>query len=74
MHFIDRANIYFKGGIGMNIIFSDIEKTFIARMENTDTFEEVEALAEEIYNYAWQNERRINSSLEMDEEFIHGSL
>jgi len=51
--FIDRANVYFKGGLqSLNIIFTDEEKKFIQRMERLETFDEVMELTEELYNYA----------------------
>jgi hypothetical protein len=51
--FIDRANVYFKGGLqSLNIQFSPEEKAFISRMEKLETFEEVIELTEELYNYA----------------------
>ena len=47
---IDRINLYFKGNPGMP--FSDDEKVWVTRASNTNTFEEVVALAEELYAYA----------------------
>ena len=47
---IDRINLYFKGNPGMP--FSDEEKVWVTRASNTNTFEEVVALAEELYAYA----------------------
>lgn len=62
MSFADRSNIYFKGGIGLNIKFSDKEKAFLARMENTETFEDVIALTEEIFEYAKNEEQNTEST------------
>lgn len=50
--FIDRANIYFKGGIGFGIKFNAVEDDFLRRMDNTKTFEEVATLTEEIFRYS----------------------
>lgn len=50
--FIDKANIYFKGGIGFGIKFSDKEKDFLRRMDTTTTFDEVSVLTEEIFRYS----------------------
>jgi hypothetical protein len=49
--FIDRLNIYFKGGVAMDINFSNEEKVWISRAGNTETFEDVIKLTEEILVY-----------------------
>ena len=55
MPFIDRLNMYFKGGamgtLG-RIIFSKEEAPFVKRVENAETFEDVIALTEEIYRFS----------------------
>ena len=59
--FIDRANVYFKGGSTiLNIQFSDEEKKFIKRMENLETFEDVMTLTEEIYAWSKANKEDEN--------------
>ena len=52
MTFIDRMNIYFKGGYAMNIQFNAEERKFIKRAEDAETWAEVLQLTEEIYAYA----------------------
>lgn len=52
LNFIDRANIYFKGGFNLGIRFNDEERDFIKRMENAETFKEVLELTEEIFRRA----------------------
>ena len=52
---IDRINLYFKGNPGVN--FSDDEKDFVTRAANTNTFEEVIALAKEIYGFAEEKQK-----------------
>ena len=47
---IDRINLYFKGN--PNMPFSDEEVVWVTRASNTITFEQVVALAEELYQYA----------------------
>lgn len=49
--FIDRLNIYFKGGVAMDITFSNEEKVWINRAANTETFDEVVKLTEEIFAF-----------------------
>jgi hypothetical protein len=53
LSFIDRANLYFKGGsLNMNLEFSSEERSLLSRMDNTETFEDVIKLTEEIYRLA----------------------
>ena len=51
---IDRINLYFKGN--PNMPFSDEEMVWVDRAANTNTFEEVISLAEELYEYAKQKQ------------------
>jgi len=54
--FIDRANLYFKGGSTMlNLKFTDEERKYIRRMENLETFDEVIKLTEEVFNFSKKN-------------------
>ena len=55
MNFIDRLNLYFKGGnIHFNITFTPEEKVLVKKVENAETFVDVEILTEEIYLYCKQ--------------------
>jgi hypothetical protein len=67
--FIDRANIYFKGGYGMGISFSAAEKAFIKRMEDAETFEDVIKITTDVFEYALtvEKENRKNESAENDQ-------
>ena len=70
MNFIDRLNIYFKGGnIHYNITFSNAEKVFLKKVENAETWDEVVALTEEIYSYSKEQQEHLN---EMQETLIAG--
>ena len=55
MSFIDRLNIYCKGGVMLGIKFSPEEKVMLRKVEDAETFEEVLALTEEIY--AWSKKQ-----------------
>ena len=55
MSFIDRLNIYCKGGSMLGIKFTAEEKKMLARVEAAETFDEVLALTEEIY--AWSKQK-----------------
>ena len=68
MEFIDRLNIYCKGGSMLGIKFNAEEKVWLAKVEAAETFEEVLTLTEEIY--AWSkrkmDEREDDKSDETD--------
>ena len=50
MNFIDRLNMYFKGGnVHMNIAFSAEEKVMLRKVELAETWAEVVSITEEIY-------------------------
>lgn len=53
LSFIDRANLYFKGGsLNMDLKFSADERRLLSRMDNTETFDDVIKLTEELYRLA----------------------
>lgn len=58
LSFIDRANIYFKGGIAFNIKFNAQEKALIARMENAETFDDVLDITNAVFTYARTDEKQ----------------
>jgi len=68
MEFIDRLNIYCKGGSMLGIKFNAEEKAWLAKVEAAETFDEVVNLTEEIY--AWSkrkmDEREDDKSDETD--------
>ena len=65
MSFIDRLNIYCKGGSMLGIKFNAEEKTFVAKVEAAETFDEVLALTEEIFR--WSKEKQEEQQQEMDD-------
>ena len=54
MNFLDRLNLYSKVGAGLNIQFTDFEKTLVKKVETTETFKEVLAVSKEIQDYLGQ--------------------
>jgi hypothetical protein len=48
---IDRINIHYKVGAHIDVKFSKVEQAFVDRANQTETFEDVVALAKEIYAY-----------------------
>jgi hypothetical protein len=65
MSFIDRLNIYCKGGSMLGIKFSVEEKTMLTRVEAAETFDEVIALTEEIFR--WSKEKQEEQQQEMED-------
>jgi hypothetical protein len=52
--FIDRANLYFKGRPDIKFK-NDIERDFIKRMSENETFQQVSDLTADVYKYALEN-------------------
>ena len=68
MNFIDRLNIYFKGGnINYKMEFSPEERVFLRRAENLETFAEVVGLTEDIYIYC---KEKLENRQEMELDLI----
>ena len=61
---IDRINLHFKVGAAALIPFQEEEKVFVTRAENTETFDEVLTLADDIRNFvkASQEEQQKESN------------
>ena len=63
---IDRINLYFKGNPGVN--FTEDEQHFVTRAANTNTFEEVIALAIEIYGHAEEMQKQKEMDIESNQD------
>jgi hypothetical protein len=71
MAFIDRLNIYFKGGAMLGIKFSAEELPMLKAVENAETFAEVIELTEQIYGWSKakkQEEQEIGDMHNMSDE------
>ena len=51
-NFIDRINIYFKGGVALGVKFSPEENVFVKRIDAAETFKEVVKITEEVFAYS----------------------
>ena len=58
MNFIDRLNLYSKGGVSLNIQFNDIEKDLIRQVEDTDTYDDVIEVYHKIFSYMKMEEEQ----------------
>lgn len=66
MNFIDRLNLYFKGGnIHSQIDFTPEEKVMLKKVENAETWDEVITLTEEIYLYC---KKKLEDMSEMESD------
>ena len=65
---IDRLNLHFKIGSLLNVPFEQHEKTYVDRMEKLDTWDDVYALAEELYTYHKENPTTDFDEFGYDEE------
>ena len=63
---IDRINLYFKGN--SSIPFSDEERVWVNRTENTKSFQDVTDLATELYEYCSekQDEKELDQMPELN--------
>lgn len=52
LRFIDRINLHYKVGAFLNVKFSDDEQKYIARIDAMETWDDVAALAAELYELA----------------------
>jgi len=70
LSFIDRANIYFKGGYIFNIKFTPEERVFIKKMDAAETFDEVVDLTEQIFAYAKKQGQEMTQTVKHGKMFI----
>jgi hypothetical protein len=70
MNFIDRVNLYTKGGAAQGIRFNDVEKSLVYRIENTESYDDVIALAYDVMAYMQEEaeERKANAPEEFEED------
>ena len=61
---IDRINLYYKGNV--NIPFNEGEEVWVDRAGKTETFEEVRTLAEELYNWAQDQQEENDQDSDLD--------
>lgn len=76
MLLIDRINMAFKLGPMFPIEFSPEEKVFVNRIERCDTFEEVVAIAKDMYGYCQQEleEKREQAMQEFQDKLDSGEF
>ena len=60
MGFVDRANLYFKGGGMMDIEFDETEQHYINKIAATESFQDVAELTEEIFLFCRSRKQEEN--------------
>ena len=70
MNFIDRINLYTKGGAAQGIRFSEYEQKLVGMIEGTDTYDDVIKVARLVVEYLKQEaeERKKNHPEEFEED------
>lgn len=70
MNFIDRVNLYTKGGATQGIKFSDFEKSLVDEIESTETYDDVIRVAYKVVDYLKEEreERKANAPEEFEED------
>jgi len=61
--FADRVNVYFKLGPRSGIVFNESEQDLVTRIENSETWDEVVSLAEELFKIAGEEFEDISNDI-----------
>jgi len=67
LNFIDRINLYCKGGVDLNIHFTDEEKIILDEVENTVTYDDVMRVAKKICDNMTEEEKEQSKSSNLDD-------
>jgi hypothetical protein len=69
LSFIDRINVYFKGGVSLGIKFAPDEMPFVKRIENAETFADVLAISDDVYAFSKaKGEQKQETPTDIDDE------
>jgi hypothetical protein len=68
LRLIDRINLHYKIGFQLRISFTDKEKVYLDRLDSANTFEEVEKIANDLYNLAKQEKESIKNKEELQKQ------
>ena len=69
----DRINVYFKLGVRSNVSFTDREQDFVTRLEQVETWDEVEDLAAELYQMAKAEKETMGEEDDKKKEEMSGN-
>lgn len=66
--FIDRLNLYTKGGVMLGIEFTDAEKVMLEKVEACETWSDVIRVTDEIYEYSKEEQQEIQQQMAIPDE------
>ena len=72
MPLIDRINTYFKCGLMSGVIFTTEEKVWLPRIESAETWEEVVAISDELFEHQREIEEQQKSEMQDSDEEDEG--
>jgi hypothetical protein len=68
MNFIDRVNLYTKGGAAQGIKFDEFEKSLLNKIETTETYDDVIEVTREVMSYMKEQAELRKANAELAEE------
>lgn len=68
LNFIDRVNLYTKGGAGQGIRFTDSEKNLVDQIETTESYDDVIRVSELVAKFMKEQEEESQRTLVPDED------
>ena len=70
LNFLDRLNLYTKGGVSLGIKFNEIERSLVNDVEKTETYDDVIEVSKRIVEYMKQEmeEQKAKAKLEPEED------
>ncbi len=68
LNFIDRVNLYTKGGAAQGIEFNDFEKTLVQKIETTETYDDVVEVARLVCAYLKEEAEERKANMIPDED------
>lgn len=69
MPFIDRLNLYTKGGVNLGVKFTDTESKLVADVEACETWDDVVRVANVVYDYSKQEQNQEQQTNMPDDSF-----
>lgn len=72
LSFIDRLNLYTKGGVTLGIKFNETESEFLSRVEKCETWQDVLDVTKDIFEYSKEEQKLSNQSNLPEDNFDFG--
>jgi hypothetical protein len=68
MNFIDRCNLYFKGGAALNIKFNEKEESLVTLINDTKSYDDVIEVTQKVMEYLREEKEERKKTLSLPEE------